>query len=250
LEIGGDMKFLITVLIVLMFSSLAQSEGMGEKAVDKAFNNPKFQKKKNEKKLEKIPLKLSFGFALSKYRLFDVYDTPAGEKDRVPSIFGSEINISAIVDRSTVKKYQHKIPKKFRKLALSFGEIGATHLYIPKTLYIQPRNSSGIEAYGATWGLVPQVSWGPLVVGGGVIATYIHYRDFNHPDPVNFIRPGLRGKIGLRLPLFNRYLTLEVGGKGDVYVPQKFYGNNSLWNVRGIYAQVHFRVPYTAEAKI
>lgn len=239
---------LAIVLAIFIIQVNVSAEGMGKKAVDKAFNPPKAQKPKKNK--EKVPLLINVGFSLSKYRLFDVYDTPTGQAERAPSIFAGEINLNAVVERKTVKKYEKKIPQKFRKLALSFHEISATHVYIPRTLYIQPRNSSDIEAYGVTWGFVPSVSFGWLKLGGGPIATYLHYRDFNEPDPVHFIRPGLRGVAALRIPIFSRRFVLEVGGKGDIYIPQKFYGNNSLWNIRGVYAQIHLRFPTIIEAKI
>ncbi len=246
------MKSLIIFILASVGSSLSFAQGLSEKAVNKAFNPPKADKKK--KKKEEIPLLVNVGVSLSQYRLFDVYNTPSGAEEVTPQIFATELNLSAVVENQTIRRFKDKIPKNFRDLALKLREVSATHLYVPKTIYVHPKSTGNIEAYGITWGLTPSLGFGPdffqLFVSGGPILTYLYFRDFNQSEGVNFINLGLRGTVGAKVPMLWNRVVLEVGGRGDLYIPQKFYGDEGLWNIRGVYAMFHFRFPITVEAEI
>lgn len=194
-----------------------------------------------------IPIKVNVGFGLSQYQIVNAYNN----KDAF--IYGTELSISGVVDKETIKKYKNKVPKKYRKSALKLNEASVTHLAIPRTLYIQPFDGQK-SAFGATWGLVPTLSFGwkylSIGLGGGIIATYLYIHDDKLNDTVNFIRPGVRGVLNFQIPLFSNNFILEGGIKKDAYIPQKMFGENNVWHFSGSYIMFHFRYPTTIEADI
>ncbi len=123
-------------------------------------------------------------------------------------------------------------------------------MWVPDTLFISPRRDH-VQAYGATWGFIAQIaakiSALSLGISGGPILTYLNYNDDREAGTIHFIRPGLRGTVFAKVPLFTKYVQLEVGGVGDIYVPQKFHGDKSVWNVKAHYAMVHFLIPFELE---
>ena len=202
---------------------------------------------------QKIPLLINIGAGLSQYKLFDVYNDNANNEDEPGLIFGTELAVRAVIENSTIRRFKNKVPKKYRKAAMKIDEASVTHFFVPKTLYIQPQNGNR-HAYGATWGIVPTLAMGPRLLSlglrGGPILTYLYYKDDRFDDAVHFIRPGLRGGIFLQSKPF-RYLKIELGGQGDIYIPKKFYADDkSLWNMRGSYFMIHLRFPAEVEAAI
>lgn len=203
-----------------------------------------------KKKKQTIPLLANVGFGLSQYKLSDAY------KDRDALVFGTELSIAAVAEREVLDRFKDRVPPKFKKAASKLREVSVTSIWVPKTIYIQPLHDHR-EAYGVTWGIVPTIMLGPsflkLVVQGGLVLTYLYYRDDRFPDDeqsIHFIRPGLRGGLGLRMPLLTKYLLLEAGVKGDAYISQEFFDKQDVWNFSGVYGMIHFRIPFSVEAEI
>jgi hypothetical protein len=172
---------------------------------------------------EKIPGLIEIGAGVGEYEIYNAYDKNLIGVDPSAKVYGTQLEIWAIIEQETIRKYQNKIPENYRKAATSLGYAGVSSIWIPRTLYISPLRDNR-EAYGVTWGFTPKISTGigPLELGvsGGPILTYMHFRDFGYEKPIQFIRPGLRGQIYAKIPLFTKYLKLEVGETGDIYAPQ------------------------------
>ncbi|MDH5546753.1 MAG: hypothetical protein OEZ43_14265 [Gammaproteobacteria bacterium] len=196
---------------------------------------------------DEIPIRANVGFGLTQYNFHNAYDNKSA------LVYGSELSLQAVIDKDTLKKYERKVPAKFRKAAGKLDEVSVGHWAIPKSLFIHP-NDGQKTAFGATWGIVPRLQVGlgflKVGVGAGVIASYMYYHDELSQDTVHFIRPALRGGVNLSIPLFNRYLILEAGSQHDAYIPQTFFGSKSTWYVSSLYGMVHFRIPIKVKARI
>ena len=199
------------------------------------------------KSKEKIPLLISVGAGYGDYELRDAYT------GKNALIHGIPIAISGVIEQETVKKYQEKIPKKFRKAVTSLSEISMSHAAIPDVLYVHPYDGEK-EAYGVTWdmGMTFGTGFSFLQVGftGALVGTYLYYHDVNLHQSVHFIRPGVRGKIHLEMPVFTKYLLLEAGYSKDLYWGQTFFGNHKMDMISGAYGMLHVRIPFSIEAAI
>ena len=198
-----------------------------------------------------VPVFLNVGFGIAEYEIYDAYDIGANSTNENAKVYGTQIDLSAMVEKETIHRFQEKIPADVRDATLKLEQFSVTSAYIPDTLFISPRKDH-VQAYGATWGFIVKaaagISFFKLGVSGGPIITYLNYNDDRESKTIHFIRPGLRGTIFARMPLFTKYLQLEVGGLGDLYVSQKFYGEDkSVWNIKGQYAMLHFLIPFEME---
>lgn len=195
----------------------------------------------------KVPVFLDVGFGVAEYEIYDVYNVGPNSTNENAKIYGTQLDISAMVEKETIHRFKDKIPENVRDHALKLEEFSITSMWIPDSLFISPRKDH-IQAFGATWGfnikLASRISFLSLGVAGGPILTYINYNDDREDKTIHFIRPGLRGTIFAKVPLFTKYLQLEIGGLGDIYIPQKFYGDESAWNMKGQYAMLHFLIPF------
>lgn len=199
---------------------------------------------------DKVPVFLDVGFGIAEYEIYDVYNVGPNSTNENAKIYGTQFNFSAMVEKETIHRFKEKIPAEAREHALKLNEFAITHMYIPDTLFISPRRDH-IQAYGATWGWIPKISAGiwflDLGISGGPILTYLNYNDDREDKTIHFFRPGLRGTVFLKAPLFTKYLQLEIGGVGDIYIKQKFYGDESVWNIKGQYAMLHIMIPIEME---
>lgn len=202
---------------------------------------------------EKIPGLIGVGFGVGEYEIYNAYEKNNLGVNPSAKVYGTQLEIWAIIEQATLIKYQNKIPEQYRKAVTSLGSAGVSSILVPRTLYISPLRDNR-EAYGLTWGFTPKISTriGPLELGvsGGPILTYMHFRDFAYEKPIHFFRPGLRGHVFTKLPLFTKYLKLEIGGTGDIYIPQRFYGSDSAWNIKSVYGMINFYFPLEVEAEI
>ena len=196
---------------------------------------------------DEIPLKINVGFGLSEYRLHDIYN------DSDAYITGTELSLQAVVEKETITKYKDKVPAKFRKATSKLNEVSVGHWAVPKSLFIQPDDGDK-TAFGATWGIVPKISGGfkylKFGLKGGLIMSYLYYKDLALSKDIHFIRPGLRGGVNLSVPLFDKTITFETGAQGDIYVPQTFFAHDSSWKFTSTYVMVHFRCPIKVKAGI
>ncbi len=197
-----------------------------------------------------VPLFLDVGFGVAEYEIYDVYNLGPNSTNENAKIYGTQLNISAMVEKETIHRFKEKFPENARDKALKLNEFSITSIYVPDTLFISPRRDH-IQAYGATWGFLPKIAAGiwflDIGVSGGPIITYLNYDDDRESKTIHFIRPGLRGTVFAKMPLFTKYVQLEVGGVGDIYITQKFYGDESAWNIKGQYAMIHFLIPFEME---
>lgn len=205
------------------------------------------------KKKEKIPGLIGIGAGIGEYEIYNTYEKNMLGVNPSAKIYGTQLEIWGIIEQETIRKYQNKIPEQYRKAVTSLGYAGVSSILVPRTLYISPLRDNR-EAYGLTWGFTPKVSvsLGPLELGvsGGPILTYLHFRDFAFEKPVHFLRPGLRGHVFAKIPLFTKYLKLEIGGTGDIYIPQRLYAPETVWNIKSVYGLINFYLPLEVEAEI
>jgi hypothetical protein len=196
---------------------------------------------------EQIPIKTDIGFGVSQYTIFNAYS------DKNATVYGTELSITGVIDKETIRKYKNKIPKKYRKASSKLNEVSITHIAIPKTLYIHPSDGDH-TAFGATWGFVPSLTadfkYFKAGLSAGVIGTYLYYHDSERDETVNFIRPGVRAAFNFQIPMFDNSFIFEAGMKQDAYIPQQMFGADSAWHFSGAYVMLHFRIPTTIEAKL
>lgn len=198
----------------------------------------------------KVPVFLNVGFGVAEYEIYDVYNVGPNYTNENAKIYGTQLDINAMVEKETIHRFKEKIPPEAREHALKLNEFAITYAYIPDSIFVTERRNH-IQAYGATWGLMVKASGGfsflQLGVSAGPILTYLNYNDDREDKTIHFIRPGARGTIFAKIPLFTKYLQLEVGGVADAYIPQKFYSDKSAWNMKGQYAMLHFLIPFEME---
>lgn len=232
------MKYLIALLITAMIScaTVWAEEDSTEK----------------ESQKEQIPLMVNLGFGAAQYRIHDLYSEDDDLTD--PLIKGVELDIKVVIEKETINRFQDRVPEKFRNVTARLGEVSVGYLLIPQSIFVHSKEDNK-EAYGATWGFFDvgmRFGWPAFSVGvnGGVIATYMYYRDYNYDDSIHFIRPGLRGSVNVKIPLFTKYLQFEAGARGDIYIPAKGYNEQVFSTLTSHYAMIHFRIPFNVEAEI
>lgn len=74
-------------------------------------------------------------------------------------IYGTQLDISAMVEKETIHRFQAKIPENVKDATLKLDSFSVTSAYIPDTLFMSPRKDH-IQAYGATWGFIVKAAAG------------------------------------------------------------------------------------------
>ncbi len=179
--------------------------------------------------------------------------------DDQPIHTGVKISVEAVLDKEWLRKNQRLIPARYRKAALSSGEIRfspAILALVPDSLIISPKTrNTGI--YGATWkpmGLGLPLSSSPVrfSIDAGLIVTYAYlYSDLETLPTTHFLRPGLQLGADLEFQLTKSFL-ISIGWDSSVYIPQRLGAfeetkplSESIFHVGQAYLQLHFRFPYT-----
>lgn len=254
------MQNIILILgLVLSFNVFAQTNTPPPEAsvptvkTDKTIepvNNPD-EKKPKEKVKDKIPVFANVGFGFATYDIHNLYQDDLYTENK-SEIYGTELNISGGIKNETIRKYQHKVPEKYRSFVSELEEVTISYAYIPDSIYINPYRNH-VESYGLTWAYPLALSSGigflKFGVSAGPILTYLYHRDDREEKPNHFFRLGLRGKAHFGFN-FGKYLKLELGGIQDAYIPSRMYGEKTVWNISGNYAMIHFRYFFDVEAAI
>ena len=179
--------------------------------------------------------------------------------------YGLKIDVYAVIDKKTIRRFSHKIPKKYRGMAKKMQEVRyRPAIWIPDHLFLSPQ-SANTGMYGVTW---RPLSVGlPLInakrlklrLGAGLLLTYAYIvsKAPELPESTHFLRPGLDLKAELILGLSDS-LLLSGGWSSGFYVPQQVLGEEAgigslgspgdedcIWHVGQIFAMLHFRFPYT-----
>lgn len=178
---------------------------------------------------------------------------------------GLRLNLQAVITKEVIKRFEKKIPKKYRKMAKDLDEVKVRvgpMMLIPRTLLISPASISdnGDSAlYGAMWDFIGLgVGLGPLSVSANVQATYAYlsYRDKEKGDAVqsmHFLRPGLT--VDAQIPLrFNDTVGMSVGWRSTFYLPQELGGGvtamkmtteGTIWHIGQAFVTLDVRFPYS-----
>lgn len=179
--------------------------------------------------------------------------------------YGLKIDVHAVIDKKTIRRFAGKIPKKYRGMAKKMHEVKyRPSIWIPDHLFISPATAN-TGMYGITWRPISVAI--PLIrarrlrleVGAGLLLTYAYIMSQapELPDSTHFLRPGLDLKAELVLGLSDS-LLLSGGWSSGFYVPQQITGedagigslgnpsdDNCVWHIGQIFAMLHFRFPYT-----
>ena len=172
--------------------------------------------------------------------------------------YGLKLSVAAIIDRATIQKNKHRIPRKYHNLVNRAGEVRIGKLYVPDTIFISPKVNK-TQMYGFTFR--PLALGVPLInqnvrlgVSAGVLLTYAFIQSDSVLDkPMHFFRPGLDLKAEFEIPFSNTFL-MSLGWSSQFYVPQEINGGffevkgikNSIWHIGQAFLLFHVRFPYQA----
>ncbi len=169
---------------------------------------------------------------------------------------GLRLSVAAIIDKATIKKNAHRIPRKFRKqLAKMEGPLRIYPFWwLPRSLILSPKlNQTGI--FGVNFrpiGIGFAFSQNPrLGVSAGLDLSYAYIDSDAFASPTHFLRPGLDITVDLELPLSRTFLV-SFGWTSAFYPPQELGGpvfewgepDDSVWHMGQLFMQFHFRFPY------
>jgi hypothetical protein len=174
--------------------------------------------------------------------------------------YGARINLEAVIDKALIKKFDRKIPKKYRKMARSLDEVRVRPFplsLVPKTLIISPGDKSSM--YGAGWDLFGLGGGlGPLKLGVNLQVLYSHitYQDSaQRSQSMNFLRPGAVASLSLPLQI-TESVGFNIGWRSTFVPPQEIGGDilalkksteGTIWHIGQGYAMITFRIPYTTK---
>lgn len=181
---------------------------------------------------------------------------------------GARISLAAIIDQETIRRFDHKIPKKYRGLARKVEEVRIRPWpvpLIPDTIYVSPSGAQ-TQMYGANWrpiGFDFSLIRRPfrLSVGLGIDITYNYINsEFRDPevqsedvdDTTHFFRPGADLRAEIYIP-FGQWVGISGGWTSFFYPPQRVGGpvfelgdaDESIWHVGQAFGMIHIRIPYT-----
>lgn len=172
---------------------------------------------------------------------------------------GLRFDVFAIINQATIKQARHKIPRKYRKLALNAAKGEGIRFrpawYIPKNIVFSPKvNNTGVFGVNfAPFAFRLALSQSPrLSVSSNLLLTYNYVYSDTLPSPTHFLRPGLEIGADLELPM-SKDFRLSIGYTSAFYPPQEIGGEvfkwgdpaESIWHVGQLYLMFHFRFPYT-----
>lgn len=240
------LALLLAVLLLVAGAGLAEAKKKRRK-----------KRKKKAKAAVTVPVNVGFG------PTFNMVTGPIQADQEYH--YGLRLELAAIIDKKTIKRFKHKIPKKYRKMATSMGEFRyKPSILIPSHLFVSPR-SENTGMYGVSWtpvGVSLPILPGPtlrLNIGVGLQLTYAYIatKVDGLQETIHFLRPGLEGKAELTLKLSDGFL-ISGGWASSVYIPQKIKGEDAgflamgspededcIWHIGQIFAMLHFRFPYT-----
>lgn len=177
-----------------------------------------------------------------------------------PVHFGLRISTYAIIDRATRRKYRHRIPERYRKMADQQGDIRYNPLSccIPANLHISPAipdtpfGDTGI--YGITFkpiglGVNLGDSSAGLQIGLGALLSYMFIHSKTLPSPTHFLRPGLEARAELEFNFGGGGVSL--GWASQLFPPQEVGGSilkwgppgESIWHIGQAFLLFHVRKP-------
>lgn len=170
---------------------------------------------------------------------------------------GLAMNVYAVIDNKTIRKFRRRIPKQYRKMAMQIEELRyKPSLLIPDTLFISPKlANTNTGMYGISWtplGLrIPFVREPfEFAISPNVRLTYF-YLHSTTLDNTHFLRIGLDGKAAVEVP-FSKSWRCSFGWASHVYPPQELggkvfsWGNpeKSIWHIGQGFFKIHHRFPY------
>ena len=168
---------------------------------------------------------------------------------------GLALSVRAIVDRQTVRRFRRRIPREYRKAALSMDEIRISpSIFIPEVILLSPWGPTKI--YGVGWrpvSLGSTLMKEPVRVAANMGAV-LTYAWIGSPTlgTTHFLRPGIDLRLDLERALGERFL-ISASWTSRFYPPQQIGADptvlgelgDSLWHLGQAAVLLHLRFPYT-----
>ncbi len=184
-----------------------------------------------------------------------------------PIHFGLKISVAAVINRSLLRRFRHRIPRRYRRALRNTREIKYSPLIlglIPDSLIISPKIKN-TQIYGITFrplalGLGINVGSMGISLKGGLLLTYFFLQSdqmLGKSMSMHFLRPGLELKLEFEIPFSERFL-ISFGWASQFYIPQsagaqfwEAFGpfETWIWHLGQIFLQFHFRFPYEVNLK-
>lgn len=240
-------RSLFNLLALTLLATFLLSLGGGE-----VYAKGKKTKRKRRREPVTIPVEVGVGPAAH------VFFGDLQEQQNM--YYGARINLEAVIDKALIKKFDRKIPKKYRKMARSLNEVRVRPFplsLVPKTLIISPGDKSSM--YGAGWDLFGLGGGlGPLKLGLNLQVLYSHitYQDSaQRQQSMNFLRPGAVASLSLPLQI-TESVGFNIGWRSTFVPPQEIGGDilalkksteGTIWHIGQGYAMITFRIPYTTK---
>ncbi len=250
------MRRAMTLLLTLVLLVAMAGDGLG-----------KTRKKKAKKKRPKVASTITVPVDVGIGPTANWFTGVIGDDQQFH--YGLKLDIAAIIDQQTIKANKQRIPKKYRKMAMSMKEVVYRPFWwLPDSFLISPKLNHSFM-YGVT--LRPIVLGLPLIDNGfmkfslsaGLLVTYAYmgndtWVDKGYAkDSMHFLRPGADAKAELLLKLSKSFLV-SWGWDSHFYVPQRVgagplegLGENlleeSVWHNGQAFVMLHFRFPYTTK---
>ena len=245
---------LLLSLCLLVPGGMAQADsgdslGVVAQAKKRAQKRTKKKRRKTRKKQAvTVPVNVGLGPAVH-------WVTGPVQRDQEQH-YGVKISLAAIIDQALIRQNQHKIPKRYRKMASRVDQVRLRPgpvVLVPDTLFISPRRDQ-TSMYGANWRFYGvHMPLGPLRIGTNLNLTYAYIESGNPAlGETHFFRPGLDLNAELEIPL-SKSVLVSGGWTSFFYPPQEVGGpvlalgdrEASIWHIGQAFVQLHFRIPYT-----
>ncbi len=178
-----------------------------------------------------------------------------------PAHFGLKISMAAIINRSLLRRYRHRVPARYRSMLRRMNELRYNPLFfIPDSLIISPKIDN-TQMYGITFrpfavGLALMTKPVRVSLGAGLLLSYVFIQSDKLPDKpmtMHFLRPGIDIVLDIEIPISRTFL-ISFGWASQFYIPQSlghspfemFSDNFSdwVWHFGQAYLLLHFRFPY------
>ena len=247
--------FFIPLILFLLTNTFVKNDSHAKSHSKKAYSK-KAKKKKSPKKVT-VPINIGMGPSFNTF-------TGLLDSDQIYH-YGLKLDLYAYIDKALLKKAKHKIPKKFRKMALKMDSIKyRPSILIPNHLFISPKTKN-TGVFGASWRPIStgfaliKTSVLDLDLNAGPIITYAFMTSDNNKieETINFFRPGIDINAELYIK-FSRWFLISGGWTSAFYIPQRIdRGNgsflktgspsdqNCIWHIGTAFAMMHFRIPYS-----
>ena len=206
-------------------SSVTQRRGLRGKRFYRRRPTRKKKRKQRRRRVKKavtLPIDVGFGPATQ------MITGPIQDDQQLH--YGLKISLAAIIDKKTIRRFRHKIPRKYRSLAKGVNEVRLRPgplVLVPDTIFISPKVNQ-VAMWGANWRLmgvgIPLIRKPRLAISTGLNFTYAYLSPLTEAsDPTHLVRPGLDVKADFEIPITKAFL-IGIGWTSFFYPPQEIGG--------------------------